>query len=272
MTGPIVLVTGSTDGIGKATARELATRGARVILHGRNKEKGRAVLRELEGDTGNRDMDLLIADLSVQRNVVRLAEEISSRYERLDILINNAGVFERVRNMTPDGVEMTFAVNYLAPFLLTLHLLPLLKKSSPSRVVNVSSIAHRDIRHMDWDNLQGERHYDPYQAYALSKFCDITFTYRLVQKIVATGITVNCLHPGVTDTKMLREGFPGIRGQPPSEGAKTSVFLALAPEVGGVSGMYFEESRGPGRSSLLTYDHDVQERLWGIAEKLTGLR
>ncbi len=272
MTGPIVLVTGSTDGIGKATARELGARGAQVILHGRNQEKGRALLRELGRETGNRDMDLITADLSLQRNVVWLAEEISSKYEHLDILINNAGVFERVRKITPDGVEMTLAVNYLAPFLLTRQLLPLLKKSPPSRVVNVSSIAHRDIHHIDWDNLQGEHHYDPYHAYALSKFCDITFTYSLSQMIATTGITVNCLHPGVTDTKMLREGFPGVLGQPPSEGAKTSVFLAMAPEVGGVSGMYFEESQGPGRSSRLTYDRDVQERLWSMAEKLTRLR
>jgi NAD(P)-dependent dehydrogenase (short-subunit alcohol dehydrogenase family) len=272
MTEPIVLVTGSTDGIGKATARELAARGVRVILHGRNHEKGRAVLRELKEDTGSGDLDLITADLSVQRNVRRLAEEVSSRYERLDVLINNAGVFERVRKLTPDGIEMTFAVNYLAPFVLTRQLLPLLKKSSPSRVVTVSSIAHRDIRHIDWDNLQGERHYDPYHAYAFSKFADIAFTSLLAEKIATTGITATCLHPGVTDTKMLREGFPGVRGQPPSEGAKTSVFLALSPEVEGVTGRYFEESQRPGRSSSLTYDRDVQERLWELAETLTGLR
>jgi NAD(P)-dependent dehydrogenase (short-subunit alcohol dehydrogenase family) len=272
MTEPIVLVTGSTDGIGKATARELATRGARVILHGRNQVKGHDVLRELEQETGSRDMDLITADLSLQRNVIRLAEEVVSRNKRLDVLINNAGVFERNRNITPDGREMTFAVNYLAPFLLTSHLLPLLKKSSPSRVVNVSSIAHRDIRHIDWDNLQGEHHYDPYQAYALSKFGIITFTYCLAQKIATAGITANCLHPGATDTKMLREGFPGVRGQSPAEGAKTSVFLALSPEVEGVTGMYFEESPAPGRSSPLTYDYDLQERAWKVAEELTGLR
>jgi NAD(P)-dependent dehydrogenase (short-subunit alcohol dehydrogenase family) len=271
MTEPIILVTGSTDGIGKATARELAARGARVILHGRSREKGHAVLREVERETGSRNLDLIIADLSLQKNVIRLAEEVSSGSGRLDVLVNNAGVFEPVRKLTPDDVETTLAVNFLAPFLLTRHLLPLLKKSAASRVVNVSSIAHRDIRHVDWDNLQGERHYDPYHAYALSKFADITFTYSLAKMVAATGITVNCLHPGVTDTKMLREGFPGIRGQPPADGAKTSVFLSLSSEVEGVNGMYFEESQGPGRSSPLTYDREVQERLWGIAEELTGL-
>jgi NAD(P)-dependent dehydrogenase (short-subunit alcohol dehydrogenase family) len=272
MTEPIILVTGSTDGIGKATARELAARGARVILHGRNPEKGHAVLREIQRETGSRDLDLIIADLSLWKNVIRLAEEVSSASGRLDVLVNNAGVFEPVRKLTTDGVEMTLAVNYLAPFLLTHNLLPLLKRSTGSRVVNVSSIAHRDIQNIDWDNLQGERYYDPYHAYALSKFADITFTYSLAQKVASTGISVNCLHPGVTDTKMLREGFPGVRGQPPADGAKTSVFLALSPEVEGVTGMYFEESQRPGRSSPLTYDREVQERLWGIAEKLTGLQ
>lgn len=272
MSGPIVLVTGSTDGIGKATARELVAGGAEVILHGRDQEKGARVIREIEKETGRRGLSLIIADLSLQKNVIRLAEQVSSRYERLDVLINNAGTFEQNRMLTPDGFETTFAVNYLAPFLLTRHLLPLLKKSSPSRVVNVASIAHRDIRTIEWENLMGEMKYDPYDAYSLSKFAVITFTYMLARQIAATDITVNCLHPGVVDTKMLRKGFPGIRGKPPSEGAGTSVFLALTPEVEGLTGMYFEESRKPGRSSSLTYDREVQKRLWDVADELTGLR
>jgi NAD(P)-dependent dehydrogenase (short-subunit alcohol dehydrogenase family) len=272
MSGPIVLVTGSTDGIGKATARELAARGAEVILHGRDKEKGSRAILEIEKETGRRGLSLIIADLSLQKNVIRLAEEVSSHHERLDVLINNAGTFELTRRLTPDGVEMTLAVNYLAPFLLTRHLLPLLKKSSPSRVVNVASIAHRDVRKIDWENLRGEKRYDPYDAYSLSKFAVVTFTYALSREIAATDITVNCLHPGVVDTRMLRKGFPGIGGKPPSEGAETSVFLALSPDVEGLTGMYFEESRKPGRSSSLTYDREVQERLWGVADELTGLR
>jgi NAD(P)-dependent dehydrogenase (short-subunit alcohol dehydrogenase family) len=272
MTGPIALVTGSTDGIGKATARDLVAGGAEVILHGRDREKGTRVAREIEKETGKRGLSLIIADLSRQNNVVRLAEEVYSRYDRLDVLINNAGTFEQTRRMTSDGVEMTFAVNYLAPFLLTRHILPLLKKSIQSRVVNVASIAHRDVRTIDWENLLGEKSYDPFDAYSLSKFAVITFTYTLARQIAATDITVNCLHPGVVETKMLREGFPGVRGKPPSEGAKTSVFLALSPEVEGLTGMYFEESRRPVRSSSLTYDREIQERLWKIADELTGLR
>jgi NAD(P)-dependent dehydrogenase (short-subunit alcohol dehydrogenase family) len=270
MTGQIVLVTGSTDGIGKATARELAAGGSEVILHGRDQGKGARVAREIGRETG-KDLSLVTADLSDQRNVIRLADEVSSGHERLDVLINNAGTFEGTRRLSSDGVEMTFAVNYLAPFLLTRHLLPLLAKSAPSRVVNVASAAHRDVREIPWENLMGEKNYDPYDAYSFSKFADITFTYALSRKISATGITVNCLHPGVVDTKLLREGFPGIRGKPPSEGAATQVFLARSPEVEGLTGMYFEESRGPGRSSSLTYDREVQERLWKVADDLTGL-
>jgi NAD(P)-dependent dehydrogenase (short-subunit alcohol dehydrogenase family) len=272
MTGPIVLVTGSTDGIGRATATKLAAGGAEVILHGRDKDKGARAIREIEKETGRRGLSLIITDLSLQKNVIRLAEQISSHYERLDVLINNAGTFEQTLRLTSDGVEMTLAVNYLAPFLLTRHLLPLLKKSSPSRVVNVASIAHRDVRTIEWENLRGGKNYDPYDAYSLSKFAVITFTYTLARQIAATDITVNCLHPGVVDTRMLRKGFPGVRGKPPSEGAETSVFLALSPEVEGMTGMYFEESRKPGRSSSLTYDREVQERLWMVACELTGLR
>jgi NAD(P)-dependent dehydrogenase (short-subunit alcohol dehydrogenase family) len=228
MSGPIVLVTGSTDGIGKATACELATRGAEVILHGRDQEKGARVIREIEKETGRRGLSLITADLSLQKNVIRLAEQVSSHCERLDVLINNAGTFEQTRRLTSDGVEITLAVNYLAPFLLTRDLLPLLKKSAPSRVVNVASMTHRDVRTIDWENLQGEKRYDPYDAYSLSKFAVITFTYTLARQISATDITVNCLHPGVVDTKMLWKGFPGIGGKPPSEGRDLALFGPVA--------------------------------------------
>lgn len=267
MNGPLILVTGSTDGIGKATARELAGRGAQVILHGRDPDKGEKVLKELKNLTWNKNLSLLIADLSVKENILRLADEVMSGYGRLDVLVNNAGVYEKTRKITPDGMEMTFGVNYFAPFLLTRELLPLLKKSAPSRIVNVASAAHRDVRRIDWENVLGEKHYDPFEAYALSKFADITLTYSLAESLHKAGVTVNCLHPGTVATKMLRAEFPGIRGIPPAEGAKTSVYLAISPEIAAVSGKYFEESREPGRSSALTYDRTVQKRLWEEAEK-----
>ncbi|MDI9632522.1 MAG: SDR family oxidoreductase [Methanolinea sp.] len=272
MRGPVVLVTGSTDGIGKATARALAGEDAEVILHGRDGGKGKEVLKEIKQHVWNRNLDLVIADFAVMGEVRRMAEEIKSRYDRLSVLVNNAGTYERNRLVTVDGIERTLAVNYVAPFILTRELLSLLSKGAPSRIVNVASIAHRDVRHVDWDNLHGEKHYDPFFAYALSKFADITFTYVLAGMIAEKGVTANCLHPGVIGTKLLRAGFPGIRGKPPAEGARIPVYLALSPEVEGVTGKYFEESTRPCPSSPLTYDRVTQERLWEVAEELSNPR
>lgn len=269
MTRPVILVTGSTDGIGKATAIELASRGAEVILHGRKVGKEHTVQRELEEKTGGEKPDLLIADFSDRDQIRQMALDISSRYSRLDVLINNAGTFEKTRRLTKTGMEMTFAVNYLAPFFLTNKLLPLMQKSAPSRIVTVASIAHEDVRRIDWDNLQGEHTYDAWNAYALSKFADITFTYTLARNTEGTGVTANCLHPGVVNTKLLRLAFPGYPGIPPEEGVRTSVYLAISPEVTGVSWKYFDNRR-PVRSSALTHDMSVQERLWKVAEELTG--
>ena len=270
MAHPIILVTGSTDGIGKATAAALLSSGAEVIIHGRNAKKGQDVQRELKEKTGKGSPDLLIADLSDQNQVMQLAQDLLSHYTRLDVLINNAGTYEKERRVTADGVEMTFAVNYLAPFLLTHSLLPLLKKSAPSRIVSVASTAHEDVDRFDWDNLQGERHYDPWDTYARSKFADIVFTYLLAQNIDGSGVTANCLHPGVVNTKMLRSAFPKMPGIPPEQGALTSVYLAVSPDVAGVSGQYFDNQQ-PVRSSALTYDRWVQELLWRKAEDITKI-
>jgi NAD(P)-dependent dehydrogenase (short-subunit alcohol dehydrogenase family) len=265
MAHPVIFVTGSTDGIGKATATELLSRGAEVIIHGRNAQKGQNVQKELQRTTGREKPDLLVADLSDLDQIQIMAADIISRHNRLDVLINNAGTFEKTRRLTTQGIEMTFAVNYLAPFLLTSLLLPLLLKSAPSRIVTVASSAHEDVRSLHWDNLQGERHYEAWDAYALSKFADITFTYTLARKIHGTGLTANCLHPGIVSTKLLKSAFPDYPGIPVEEGAQTSVYLALDPEVNGVSGKYFEEQK-PVRSSALTYDRSVQDRLWNVAE------
>jgi NAD(P)-dependent dehydrogenase (short-subunit alcohol dehydrogenase family) len=271
MTRPVILVTGSTDGIGKAAAIELAARGTDVVLHGRDAKKGAAVQREVEGKAGCERPDLVIADFAEQDQIRHMAADITSHYTRLDVLINNAGTYEKERRVTADGVEMTLAVNYLAPFLLTHSLLPLLKKSAPSRIISVASGAHEDVDRVDWDNLQGERHYDPWDTYARSKFADIVFTYLLARNIDGSGVTANCLHPGVVNTKMLRSAFPTMPGIPPEQGALTSVYLAVSPDVAGMSGHYFDNGR-PVRSSALTYDRSVQERLWKMAEDRTGIR
>lgn len=269
MKGRTVLVTGSTDGIGKATAMELARRGAKVLIHGRNPEKGRAVLEEIRKRTGNETLEFFEADLSSQRQVRRLASEVIESRDKLHVLINNAGTFLPQRQLTEDGLEITFAVNYLAPFLLTHELLDLLKKSSPSRIITVASIAHWNAR-VDWNNLQGERRYDGFDAYALSKLGDILFTYALARRLQGTGVTANCLHPGVIRTKLLRAGFGNYPGAMPEEGARTSVYLATSPDVENVSGRYFERCR-PARSSPQSYDMELQERFWQVSERLIGL-
>jgi NAD(P)-dependent dehydrogenase (short-subunit alcohol dehydrogenase family) len=269
MAQPVILITGSTDGIGKATAIELASRGAEVIVHGRNKKKGHEVLRELKEKAGGENSDLFIADFSRQDQIRQMAADLSSRYTRLDVLINDVGTYEPARRLTREGVEMTFAVNYLAPFLLTRLLLPLLRNSAPSRIVTVASSAHEDVDRIPWDDLQRAKHYDAWEAYALSKFADITFTYMLTRRLEGTGVTANCLHPGVVNTKILRTAIPGYHGITPEEGARTSVYLAVSPEVTGISGNYFENKK-PALSSALTHDRSVQERLWDIAENLTG--
>lgn len=265
-----ILVTGSTDGIGEATARELSRQGHRVLLHGRNREKGRKVLTELETAAGSGRLDLFIADLSVQEQVRGLAEEVAGAYDRLDVLVNNAGVFMPERAVAPDGIEMTFAVNFLSQVLLTHELLGLLERSAPARIVNVASIAHRSARSVDWENLPGFPDYDAYDAYAVSKLGVVAFTARLARMLEGTGVTANSLHPGVIDTKLLR-AYTGGRdgGAPPEKGAEVEVHLALSPDAGETSGGYFEENRWK-RPSSLALDAGVQERFWEMGCSLTG--
>ena len=267
MAQPLILVTGSTDGIGKATATALAAGGAEVILHGRDEKKGKRVQQEL-GKTGSARPDLFIADFARQDRIREMAADLTSRYPRLDVLVNNVGTYQKARHVTAERVEMTFAVNYLAPFLLTHLLLPLLRKNS--RIVTVASSAHEDVDRIDWENLPQERRYDPWGAYSLSKFADVAFTYTLARNLEGSGITANCLHPGVADTKLSRSAAPGIATITPEEGAQTSIWLARSPDVAGVSGRYFDERREV-RSSALSYDRRIQERLWKMAEELTGV-
>lgn len=264
----VVLITGSTDGIGKQTALELARKGAKVLLHGRDLEKGRSVLDELQGKIGS-EGEFFLADLSSQRQVRHLADEIRAKHERLDVLINNAGTYEPERTLSEDGLEKTFAVNYLAPFLLSRELLGLLHSSAPSRIVNVSSIAHWNGK-VDWDNLQGERRYDGFDAYALTKLCLVLFNYALARRLEGTGVSANCLHPGVVRTKLLRAGFGDYPGESVEKGARTAVYLASSPDVEAVTGRYFENCRAT-RSSPQSYDLRLQERLWEMSEDLTGL-
>ena len=267
--GRTVLVTGSTDGIGKETALQLARMGATVLLHGRDPKKGHAVLEEIRKKTGSDRLEFYLADLSSQRQVRSLAAEVLDNNNHLDVLINNAGIFMPERKMTEEGIETTFAVNYLAPFLLTRELYDLLKQSAPSRIVNVASIAHWNAK-LEWNNLQGERHYEGFHAYALSKLGIILFTYALAERLLGSSVTANCLHPGVIETKLLRAGFGDYPGDTPEKGARASVYLASSPKAEDVTGQYYEECK-PTRSSPASYDRGMQDKIWRISEELVGL-
>lgn len=271
MTAETILVTGSTDGIGRATARILAEQGHRVLIHGRNREKGRSVRDAIREATGSDRLDLFIADPADQQNIRDLAADVTETYGRLDVLINNAGVFQPEREIAPAGIEITLAVNFLAQFLLTHELLPLLEASRSARIVNVASIAHRSVHAIDWENLPAGENYDPYTAYAVSKVGVIAFTRRLAGMLEGTGVTANCLHPGVIDTKLLR-AYAGESsgGAPPGQGAAVEVYVATSPETEGKNGRYFEKKQET-MPSALARDAGVQERFWHLAMELTGL-
>jgi retinol dehydrogenase 14 len=192
----VCLITGATSGIGKATAMGLARMGASVVMVGRDRGRGEAALAEVKGKSANASVDLMLADLSSQEDIRRLADEFKEAYPRLDVLVNNAGVIRSRRIRTADGIEMTFAVNHLAYFLLTNLLLDVLKASAPSRIVNVASGEQRNGT-IDFDDLQGEMGYKGAKAYSQSKLATVLFTYELARKLEGTGVSANCLHPGV---------------------------------------------------------------------------
>jgi NAD(P)-dependent dehydrogenase (short-subunit alcohol dehydrogenase family) len=259
----IILITGSTDGIGRETARQLAQLGMTVVVHGRSADRCEAARDDIRAATGNPRVDFVVADLSSQRQVRQLAAEIIARYERLHVLINNAGVILLQRQLSEDGAEMSFAVNYLAPFLLTHLLRDLLKQSAPARIVNVSSTAHYDAP-LKFDNLQGERNYNGIVAYKVAKLGNVLFTYELADRLAGSGITVNCLHPGVVATKLLDTGWGWSNGLTSAQGAALSVYLATSPEVEHISGQYFE-SRSAGGASPKARDVNLRRKLWDIA-------
>lgn len=271
ISGKVVLLTGATDGIGLQAARKLARLGARLILHGRNAEKGQRVLDEITAESGQANHALMLADLGSLAEVRRMADEIGRSTAALHVLINNAGVIEPERRLSQDGFEATFAVNYLAPFLLTNLLLDLLVHSAPARIVNVTSTAYLGAQGLDLDDLQMERGYDGRQAYARSKLAMILFNTVLAERLAGTGVTANCLHPGVIDTKMLRTSYPDSRGAPPEQGGDNVVWLATNPELGEVNGGFFREQR-QSRLAGAAQDAVTARRLWELSEELVGLK
>lgn len=275
-----VLVTGATDGIGKETARRLAERGARVFIAGRNAEKGAAAVRDIATNTGTDQAEFLQADLSVQADVRGLAKAVKQRTNRLDVLVNNAGVIMFRREETRDGIEMTFGLNHLNYFLLTHELLDLLRASAPARIVSVASIAHRRAM-LDFDDLQLSRGFGAWKAYSRSKLANIMFTYALARRLEGTGVTANCLHPGFVSSHFGQNGrFLARTGMAlamrfgnaisVAQGAQTSVYLASAPEVTSQSGLYFDEGKAV-KSNHASYDRHAQEKLWDISAKMVSV-
>lgn len=276
LTGKTVLITGGNSGIGKATAIELARKNAMVVISSRNKEKGEAARAEIVARSGNENVELLLADLSSQDSVHKLANEFETTHEKLHVLINNAGVYLTKRTTTVDGLESTFAINYLGPFLLTHLLLDLLKRSAPSRIVNVSSDAHNGAR-IDFEDLQGERKFSGWQSYGQSKLALILYTHELARKLAGTSVTANTVHPGAVRTNFAKNngglvalGFRliGAFFISPETSAKRVVYVATSPALTEVSGQYFTKMH-EAKSSRESYDDDSARRLWQISEDLT---
>ena len=279
MAEKIFLVTGATDGIGRVTALKLAQTGAKIILVGRNAAKGERVIAEIKRVSGNAEIEFELADLSSQQDIRALAKRLDDRLPHLDVLVNNVGAWFDRRAMSPDGIEMTFALNHLGYFILTGLLLETLTRAPAARIVNVSSMAHRG-RQIDFNDPQGAANYSGWRAYQASKLANILFTYHLAEKLADRGVSVNCLHPGFVASKFAHNNGGWLKWMMiivqqlvainEEKGARTSAYLAMAPEVAGVSGKYFVKSRVT-ESAAVSHDSDVQARLWRLSEELTGL-
>jgi retinol dehydrogenase-14 len=277
----ICMITGANSGIGKATALGLAKMGATVVMVCRDRSRGEAAMAEIKAESGNQAVELMLADLSSLVAVRQLAQDFTDRYQQLHILVNNAGTYFTKRHVTVDGLETTFVVNYLAPFLLTNLLLETLKGSAPARVVNVAGAYHAKGK-IEFDDLQGERDYNGARANNQAKLALVLFTYELARKLEGTGVTANCLHPGAVATNLVEKDkdYPAFLrfayklfkpfAKSPEKGAETSLYLASSPEVEGVTGKYFVNKKAE-PSSPESYDAALAARLWEVGAELAGL-
>lgn len=278
MQGRICLVTGASSGVGKATALGLAKLGAKVVMVCHDEAKGEAARGDITRQSGVSDVDLLLADLASLEDIYALAETVKKRYDKLHVLINNAGVYLRQRHVTEDGFEQTLAVNYLAPFLLTNLLLETLKASAPARIINVAGAYHR-FGTIHFDDLQLARAYSGSIANNQSQLARVLFTYELARRLEGTSVTVNCLHPGSVRTDIMRDMPKALQflartllrpfSISPEHGAKTILYLATSPEVENMTGRYFVNLK-PVKSSRNSYDRAVAQHLWQLSESLTG--
>ncbi len=279
MTGKTVLVTGGTGGIGKAAATRLASMGARVGITGRDRTRAERAAATIGNESGSSAIDVFVADMSSQAEVRRLADEVLATYPRLDVLLNNVGGFWSHRHVTADGLEHTFALNHLAPFLLTSLLWDRLIASAPARVVTVASGA-QGLGKIDFEDLMGERKYSGQSAYNQSKLANVMFTYELARRLEGTGVTATVLHPGITNTAFSAED-PSRAFAPlvavmrpfmksPARGADTPVFLASSPDAEGITGRYFANRKAKS-SSASSYDIAACDRLWQVSADLVGI-
>jgi retinol dehydrogenase 12 len=279
MQDQICLITGATAGIGFVTARALAQRGATIVLVARNRTKAQQTVDQLRTATGNRAVDFLLADLSVQAQIHAVAEAFQQRYGRLDLLINNAGALFMRQQESVDGIEMSFALNHLSYFLLTHLLMEPLRASPAPRIINVASDAHRGAQ-LQFDDVQSKHRYSGFAVYGRSKLANLLFTYELARRLDGSGMTANALHPGFVATnfatnngwltRLLMRGLLHRFALSPAEGAKTTIYLATAPDVALISGQYFVDQQ-PAASSPESYDLSASRRLWQISEQLTGI-
>jgi retinol dehydrogenase 14 len=276
MHGKVVLITGATSGIGRVTAKALAGMGARVVILGRDARKGDELLNEIHDYVGETTAEFVLCDMASLDNVREAALDFRSRFDRLDVLIDNAGGINGKRKVTADGFEYTFGVNHLAHFVLTNLLLDLLRASAPSRVVVTSSSAQA-FGHIDFDDLMAERRYRSLKVYGQSKLANALFTFELARRLDGTGVTANCFHPGAVRSNFIKgmggaaramAPVVGIFERSPEKGAETQIYLASSPEVEGVTGKYFfmKKEKHPSEESM---DLDVARRLWEVSGELT---
>ena len=280
MKNRVCLITGATSGIGKATAIALAKIGSTVIINGKDEKRGEETIAEIKRISGNENVELMIADLSSLNEVRKFAGRLKGKYDKLDILINNAAVFYTSRNLSIDGIEMQFAVNHLSHFLLTNLLLETLKKSNSARIINVSSNAHYQGR-INFDDINFEKRYFGWTVYCQSKLANVLFTYELADRLDSKQVTVNALHPGTVRTNIVGKYASFIYRLgwnlqkplmlPVEEGAKTSIYLASSDEVKGITGLYFVKCKSQ-KSSDMSHDKMLARKLWDLSEKLTGFQ
>jgi len=275
MVGKVCIVTGANTGIGKETALGLARLGATMVMVCRDRQRGEEAQHEIKQKSGNDNVELMLCDMSSQRSIKQFAPIFAQRHDRLDVLVNNAGVVLREQSMTEDGLESTFAINHLGYFLLTNLLLDLLIKSAPSRIVNVASAAHK-FGNLDVNAWPTGRQYSTFGAYANSKLANILFTRELAQRLTGTGVTANCLHPGGVGTNLFR-GLPKFLQTviklvtiSPERGARASIYLASSPDVEGITGKYFARCRQQ-ESSDASRNKAAARDLWNLSAELTGV-